>query len=109
MTPVDEAVNAAEHRRYRPQARAACNQEHHEDLVFNRLGRGNAAQNLPRHHAGKRNQAGYGHRIDGGHQRATERLARYWSRGDVSGGAEHQLRFNACASVDDTRRQGVET
>src|SRR6516162_4981453 len=39
VTPVGEAVNAAEHRRYRSQACATRNQEHDKDLVFD-LGRG---------------------------------------------------------------------
>jgi hypothetical protein len=46
VTRVGEAVNAAEHRRYRPQTRTPCDQEHHEDLVFDRLGRGHPAENL---------------------------------------------------------------
>ena len=102
MTPVSEAVNAAEHRRYRPQARAACNQEHHEDLVFNRLGRGNAAQNLPRHHAGKRNQAGYGHRIDGGHQRATAAASRSAAAIAATAGTSAKFCWTICSlSADD--------
>ena len=34
MTAVGKAVNAAEHRRYCPQACTPCNQEHHEDLYL---------------------------------------------------------------------------
>ena len=51
MTPVGQTVNAAEHCRYRPQARTSCNQEHDEDLVFDRFGRGHPAEDLPSHHA----------------------------------------------------------
>jgi len=58
VTAVGKAVNAAEHRRYCPQACAPCNQEHHEDLVFDRLGRRHAAEDLPGHHARQRNDAG---------------------------------------------------
>ena len=39
MAPVGEAVNAAEHCRYRPQTRTPRNQKHHEDLVLDRLRR----------------------------------------------------------------------
>jgi hypothetical protein len=48
-------------------------------------------------------------RIDHGHQRAAERLTRYWSRGDLSGRAKHQLSFDACTVVEEIRRQSVET
>ena len=54
MTPIGEAVNAAEHRCYRSQACATRNQEHDEDLVFDRLGRGHPTENLPGHHARQR-------------------------------------------------------
>ena len=47
MTAVGQAVNAAEHRRYRPQACTSCNQEHHKDLVFDRLGRGTPPRICP--------------------------------------------------------------
>ena len=46
--------------------------------------------------------------FDERHQRATERLARYRSRGDLPGGAEHQLSFDTGAAVDEARRQGIE-
>ena len=46
MTPVGEAVDTAEHRRYRAQACAPRNHEHDEDLVFDRLCRGYPAKDL---------------------------------------------------------------
>ena len=61
MPRVGEAVNATEHRRYRPQARTPCNEEHNEYLVLDRLGRRHPTQNLPGHHARQRNHAGGGH------------------------------------------------
>jgi len=48
-------------------------QEHHKDLVFDRLGQRHPAENLSGHHARQRNHAGDGHRIDNGHQRTTQR------------------------------------
>ena len=93
MTPVGEPVNAAEHRHDRTQARSACNQEHDKDLVFDRLGRRHAAEDLPGHHAPQRNHASCRHGINGWHQRAAERLARYRSRGDLSRGAVLERRI----------------
>jgi hypothetical protein len=46
MTPVGQAEDAAKHRCYSPQPRTPRNQEHHQDLVLYRLGRGYPAQDL---------------------------------------------------------------
>ncbi len=57
MTPIGEAVDTGKHGRYRTQACAPCNQEHDEDLVFDRFPRGYAAEDLPGHHAKRRDHA----------------------------------------------------
>jgi hypothetical protein len=59
VTHVGEAVDTTEHRRYRAQACAPRNQEHDEDLVFDRFCRGYPAEDLPGHHAGQRDHAGW--------------------------------------------------
>lgn len=60
---------------------APRNHEHDEDLVFDRFCRGYPAEDLPGHHAGQGDHAGCRHRIDGGHQRAAERLTRHRRHG----------------------------
>src|SRR3984893_19527984 len=109
VTPVGEAVDTTEHRRYRAQACAPRYHEHDEDLVFDRFCRGYPAEDLPGHHAGQRDDAGCRHRIDDGHQRAAERLTRHRRHGLPPGGAEHELSFHTRTSTDEARRQGVET
>ena len=59
VTHVGEAVDTTEHRRYRAQACAPRNQEHDQDLVFDRFCRGYPAEDLPGHHAGQRDHAGW--------------------------------------------------
>lgn len=58
MTPIGQAVNAAEDRCDGSKTRTSGNQEHDEDLIFDRLDRRYSAEDLPRHHAGQRDQAG---------------------------------------------------
>src|SRR5437762_14148495 len=109
VTPVSEAVDTTEHRSYSAQPCPPRNQEHDEDLVFDRFYRGYPAEDLPGHHAGQRDNAGRRHRIDGGHQRAAERLTRHRRHGLLPGSAEHELSFNTGTSADEARRQPVET
>ena len=56
MPRIGQAVDAAEYRRCRPETGTARNQEHDQDLVFDRLDGGYSAEDLPRHHPGERHQ-----------------------------------------------------
>src|SRR6266481_7058387 len=104
VTPVGEAVDTTEHRRYRAQASAPRNQEHDEDLVFDRFCRWYSAEDLPGHHAREGDDARCRHGIDGGHQRAAERLTRHRRDGRLPGSAEHELSFHTGTSADEARR-----
>src|SRR4051795_7500493 len=55
---VGQAIDAAEHGGHCPKACASGNQEHDQDLVFDRFGRRYAAEDLTGHHAGQENQPG---------------------------------------------------
>ena len=52
VTPVGEAVDTTDYRRYCAQACSPRDQEHDEDLVFDRFCRGYPAEDLAGHHAG---------------------------------------------------------
>src|SRR3954451_17996228 len=51
---VGQAINAAEHGGHGPKTGASGNQEHDQDLVFDRFGRRYSAEDLTGHHAGKK-------------------------------------------------------
>ena len=109
MTSIGEAVDTTEHRRYCAQACAPRDQEHDENLVFDRFGRGYPAEDLPGHHAGQRDQPGRRHRIDRRHQRTAERFTRHRRHGLLPGSAKHKLCFYSRTSINEPRLQGVET
>ena len=78
----------------RRQAAAAGQQEHQEDLVFDRLHRIEAGEDLAGHDAGQGDHAGGRHLVDDRHQATPDRVAYERAGSFPIGGAEGQPRLD---------------